>query len=110
MWTPSYAQIASNHLSSMVDNTCLSLVVMYHKETQIYGPSISMTSIPMDIASGRDDDIHYMIIPTNFLEWWHCMVEYGQHLINLKKLWISIKNKQHMIIIDFKNQYTHVKF
>jgi len=25
-------------------------------------------------------------------------------------MWISIKNKQHMIIIDFKNQYMHVKF
>ncbi len=85
MWTPSYAEIASNHLPSMVDNTCLSLVVMYHKESQIYGPSISITSIPMHIATWRDDDIHYMIIPTNFLEWWCCMVGYGQHLVNLKK-------------------------
>jgi hypothetical protein len=50
----------------MVDNTCLSLVVMYHEESQIYEFSISMTSIPMHIASWRDDDIHYTIIPTNF--------------------------------------------
>jgi hypothetical protein len=39
----------------------------------------------MHIATWRDDDIHYMIIPTNFLEWWCCMVGYGQHLVNLKK-------------------------
>jgi hypothetical protein len=66
MGTPSYAQIASNHLPSVVDNACLSLVVMYHEESQIYGTSISMTRIPMHIACWRDDDIHYMIIPTNF--------------------------------------------
>jgi hypothetical protein len=54
-----------------------------------------------------------ILITWNSLKKLECkchVIGLGQHLNNMNNIWINIQNNQHMIEINFKNQYIYVNF